>query len=53
MAPRDTCNGVGVGRKAGSEAGEAVRWGHLFFRRSQRLVVKADDRPTLGPHLSR
>ena len=30
MAPRDTFNGVGVGRKAGSEAGEAVRWGHYF-----------------------
>ncbi len=30
MAPRDTFNGVGVGRKAGSEAGEAVRWGHFF-----------------------
>ncbi len=28
MAPRDTFNGVGVGRKAGSEAGEAIRWGH-------------------------
>ena len=31
MAPRDTFTGVGVGRKAGSEAGEAIRWGHYFF----------------------
>lgn len=30
MAPRDTFTGVGVGRKAGSEAGEAIRWGHSF-----------------------
>ena len=30
MAPRDTFTGVGVGRKTGSEAGEAIRWGHLF-----------------------
>jgi len=30
VAPRDTFNGVGVGRKAGSEVGEAVRWGHFF-----------------------
>lgn len=31
VAPRDTFNGVGVGRKTGSEAGEAVRWGHFFL----------------------
>ena len=31
MAPRDTFTGVGVGRKAGSEAGEAIRWGHSLF----------------------
>ena len=30
VAPRDTFTGVGVGRKTGSEAGEAVRWGHFF-----------------------
>jgi hypothetical protein len=30
VVPRDTFNGVGVGRKTGSEAGEAVRWGHFF-----------------------
>lgn len=30
MAPRETFNGVGVGRKAGSETGEAIRWGHFF-----------------------
>jgi hypothetical protein len=30
VAPRDTRTGVGVGRKTGSEAGEAIRWGHLF-----------------------
>jgi hypothetical protein len=30
VAPRDTFNGVGVGRKAGSDVGEAVRWGHFF-----------------------
>jgi hypothetical protein len=30
VAPRDTFTGVGVGRKAGSEAGEAIRWGHSF-----------------------
>ncbi len=30
MAPRDTYKGVGVGRKACSEAGEAVRRGHFF-----------------------
>ena len=30
VAPRDTFTGVGVGRKACSEAGEAIRWGHLF-----------------------
>src|SRR5438132_11660531 len=29
-APRDTFTGVGVGRKTGSEAGEAIRWGHFF-----------------------
>src|SRR5438132_9276324 len=32
-APRDTFTGVGVGRKTGSEAGEAIRWGHFVFRR--------------------
>ena len=31
VAPRDTFTGVGVGRKAGSEAGEAIRWGHSFY----------------------
>jgi hypothetical protein len=30
MAPRETFKGVGVGRKARSEAGEAVRRGHFF-----------------------
>ena len=30
MAPRDTFTGVGVGRKAWFEAGEAIRWGHFF-----------------------
>ena len=33
MAPRDTFTGVGVGRKACSEAGEAIRWGHFLSRR--------------------
>jgi len=33
LAPRDTFTGVGVGRKAGSEGGEAIRWGHLVSRR--------------------
>jgi hypothetical protein len=32
VAPRDTFTGVGVGRKTGSEAGEAIRWGHFFLR---------------------
>jgi hypothetical protein len=32
VAPRDTYKGVGVGRKAGCEAGEAVRWGHFFSK---------------------
>lgn len=32
-APRDTFDGVGTGRKTGSEAGEAIRWGHFFFSR--------------------
>ena len=30
MAPRDTFTEVGVGRKARSEGGEAIRWGHFF-----------------------
>jgi hypothetical protein len=30
VAPRDTFTGVGVGRKACSETGEAIRWGHFF-----------------------
>jgi hypothetical protein len=30
VAPRDARAGVGFGRKTGSEAGEAIRWGHLF-----------------------
>ena len=30
LAPRNTRAGVGVGRKIGCEAGEAIRWGHLF-----------------------
>lgn len=38
-APRDTCKGVGVGRKAGSEAGEAVRWGHFRFGALPRRSV--------------
>jgi hypothetical protein len=33
MAPRDTFTGVGVGRKACSEAGEAIRWGHFLLHR--------------------
>src|SRR5438132_65562 len=32
-APRDTFTGVGVGRKTGSEAGEAIRWGHFVSGR--------------------
>src|SRR5437660_9356317 len=32
VAPRDTFNGVGDGRKTAFEAGEAIRWGHLIFR---------------------
>jgi len=32
VAPRDTFKGFGVGRKTGSEAGEAVRRGHFFSR---------------------
>jgi hypothetical protein len=35
LALRDTFEGDGVGRKTGSESGEAIRWGHLFFK-SQR-----------------
>ena len=35
MAPRDTFTGVRVGRKAGSEAGEAIRWGHCFLTHTQ------------------
>src|SRR5437763_1971570 len=31
--PRDTLTGVGVGRKTGSEAGEAIRWGRFLSRR--------------------
>src|SRR4029077_1493377 len=44
MAPRDTFNGVGVGRKAWSEAEEAVRWGHFFFRRHRAQGWSAFDR---------
>lgn len=36
VAPRDTCNGVGVGRKAGPDAGEAIRWGHFFSAKGLR-----------------
>jgi hypothetical protein len=32
VAPRDTFNGVGVGRKTCSEVEEAIRWGHFFSR---------------------
>src|SRR5947208_15871477 len=32
VAPRDTFNGVGDGRKTAFEAGEAIRWGHFIFR---------------------
>jgi hypothetical protein len=32
MAPRDTFDGLGVGRKAGCEAEEAIRWGRFFFQ---------------------
>ena len=32
-APRDTFDGVGFGRKTGTEVGEAIRWGHFFFYR--------------------
>ena len=38
-APRDTFDGVGTGRKTGSEVGEAIRWGHFFFRRT-RLICQ-------------
>jgi len=34
LALRDTFTGVGVGRKTGSEAGEAIRRGHLFSSNS-------------------
>src|SRR5207249_9433950 len=51
VAPRDTFTGVGVGRKAGSEAGEAIRWGHFLSRRlgvgSPRHVFD------IGPPLAR
>jgi hypothetical protein len=31
VAPRDTFDGVGVGRKTGSGAEEAIRRGHFFY----------------------
>lgn len=37
VAPRDTFDGVGPGRKTGSEVGEAIRWGHFFFPRSPAI----------------
>ncbi len=39
VAPRDTFTGVGVGRKAGSEAGEAICWGHFWFPGDLASVV--------------
>lgn len=41
MAPRDTFYGVGIGRKAGSEVGEAIRWGHLFSDNRRTVTVIA------------
>ncbi len=40
VAPRDTFTGVGVGRKAGSEAGEAIRWGHYFWAGRRTVVTR-------------
>jgi hypothetical protein len=57
VAPRDTFNGVGVGRKTGSEAGEAIRRGHFrsgglvatccgfYIRTFTRMVAIADRSP--------
>jgi hypothetical protein len=47
LAPRDTFTGVGVGRKAGSEAGEAIRWGHFFSWRIGGTCSK--NRPASRP----
>src|SRR5438132_7158604 len=41
-APRDTFTGVGVGRKTGSEAGEAIRWGHFVSGRQPPLSAVID-----------
>ncbi len=30
-APKETCEGSGISRKAGAGASEAIRRGHLFF----------------------
>ena len=39
LAPRDTFIGVGVGRKAGFETGEAINWGHSFLAGWLRIDV--------------
>ena len=36
VAPRDTFNGLGVGRKTDFEVGEAIRWGLLFHGKRLR-----------------
>jgi hypothetical protein len=50
MAPRDTFTGVGVGRKTGSEAGEAVV-GVIFFLPSRWHLfdVGPTSRPLSAP----
>ena len=40
MAPRDTFNGVGFGRKAGSETEEAIRRGQLFSASPRGLLLR-------------
>jgi len=55
LAPRDTFPGVGVGRKTGSEAGEAIRLGYFVSRRlgvcSRRHLF--DIGPPVGRYPSR
>ena len=49
VAPRDTFDGVGVGRKTGSEAKEAIRRGHFFSdaQFTDRLAFPPVNLPTL------
>jgi hypothetical protein len=41
---RDTRSGIGFGRKTGSEAGEAICWGHFLFRRGSQPEYLGDAR---------